>query len=109
MPANVPQPPERESSLENTEIAQLAEKQLHNEHFRNERLRDIFAWCSYAGSILVALVLFTIILAVAWHYLAPGSWSWLSSKQLSAIRVFLFSGTITGIAGFLANYIRSRL
>jgi hypothetical protein len=63
----------------------------------------------YAISILIALVIFTIILAVAWHYLAPTEWAWLSSKQLSAVRVFLFSGTITGLAGFLANYVRNRI
>ena len=107
--AEVPQPPDRESSQENTKRAELEQEALHSEHSRIERLRNLFAWCVYAISILIALVIFTIILAVAWHYLAPSEWAWLSSKQLSAVRVFLFSGTITGLAGFLATYVRNRI
>ena len=107
--AQVPRPPDRESSQQSTERAGLEQKAFFNEQSRIERLREIFAWCVYAISILIALVIFTIILAVAWHYLAPSEWAWLSSKQLSAVRVFLFSGTITGLAGFLATYVRNRI
>ncbi len=82
---------------------------LFNEHRRTERLRNIWAVCVYALLVLAAVVVFITIFAVAWHYLAPDGWAWLEPEQLSAVRTFLFSGAVTGAAGWLGAYLRNRL
>jgi hypothetical protein len=43
---------------------------------------------------------------VAWHYLMPAKWAWLSDAQLSTIVTFLSSGAVTGAA---SRYLTIRL
>ena len=75
-----------------------------NESARTDQLRHHVHLVMLVGiwSILILIGIF----AVAWHYLAPKQWKWLSQKQLTAIKTFIFSGAVTG-AG--SGYFRTGL
>ena len=69
------------------------------EHRRTERLRD---HVNLAAIVAVWFFFFLFVLAIgviAWHYLTPEKWAWLSDSQLTAVKTFLASSAVTGAAG----------
>jgi hypothetical protein len=59
------------------------------------------------GAVWLFFSLFAIgIVVIAWHYLMPEKWAWLSDSQLTTVKTFLASGAVTGTAG---RYLAVRL
>jgi hypothetical protein len=81
----------------------LEEESKRAEHRRTERLRNHVN----VAAIAVVWIFFSLgIIAVAWHYLMPEKYAWLSDSQLTALKTFLASGAITGTAG---RYLAARV
>ena len=76
------------------------------EHKRQETFRSNLAWGALAILWLVISATAFAIFAVAWHYMAPLEWDWLSDDQLARIQTYIFSGAVAAIAG---GYIRHNI
>jgi hypothetical protein len=90
------------------EAAAIAEgKYDERENARSDRLRHHVHLSMLCGIWLFSAVFSFFMLAVAWHYLMSDKWEWLTAEQLSTIKTFLFSGTVTGsIGGYFGSRIR---
>ena len=107
--SSVPPGENLEPPLSDSKRAAHEHEAMINEYNRNEKLRNIWAWCVIAFVVVSAAVLIIAVLSVAWHYLAPAQWSWLNDAQLHSVRSFLFSGAVVGAVGFVSSYLRKRL
>ena len=84
----------------------LSDESQRNEHNRNEKLRNVIArgvWC-----LLVVIFILVVIalLILAWHYLGPKEYKWVSDENLRFVGAILSSGTISA---FLGHYVRNRI
>ena len=77
-----------------------------NESKRSDQLRHHVHFIMLCGIWLLSALIGVSIFAVAWHYLLPERWEWLSETQLTAIKTFIFSGAVTGAGN---KYFSSRL
>ncbi|MDQ6869142.1 MAG: hypothetical protein M3178_12355 [Pseudomonadota bacterium] len=84
----------------------LEEESKRAEHRRTERLRNHVNRAAIAAVWLFFLLFAFGIVAVAWHYLTPEKYAWLSDSQLTTLKTFLASGAITGTAG---RYLAARI
>jgi hypothetical protein len=83
------------------EAAAISSKTLEqeasaNEHTRRERFRNNVA----QGALCLVWVVIGLIaascLALAWHYLMPEKWAWMSETQLGHVQTFVFSSAVVG-------------
>ena len=76
-----------------------------NEFRRRERLLDTLA----SGRVLLARLLpyavLIFIAVMAWHYLAPGKWHWMSLEQIDRVETALAGGAVSLIILFLRRYL----
>lgn len=90
-----------------TEAAEVASgKYDENELKRSDQLRHHVHFAMLCGIWFMFALIVISIIAVAWHYLLPERWEWLSESQLTAIKTFIFSGAVTGAGN---KYFSSRL
>lgn len=76
------------------------------EHTRREQFRDHLAF----GALIVLWILMAsvglTVLALAWHYITPERWCWLTEGQLAKLQTFIFSGALIGaISGYTRRYL----
>lgn len=80
-------------------------EQRTNTHRRRERFRDLF-WSGtqwFVRTIIFVTIL--IVLVVAWHYVMPTGWGWLTEDQLGHLRTFIFSGAvISAVSSHIQRY-----
>jgi hypothetical protein len=89
------------------EAAQVASGDYdENESARSDQLRHHVHLAMLAGIWLMFGLIAISVLAVAWHYLVPERYEWLSEPQLTALKTFIFSGAVTGAGN---RYFSSRL
>lgn len=89
------------------EAAEVASgKYEENEGARADQLRRHVHLAMLIATWFVACLVLLALASVAWHYLAPEKYAWLSSSQLSTIQTVLFSGAATGFGG---RYFSSRI
>lgn len=105
--------PEETSVTDETakkEAAAVASGQYdEREEARSDRLRHhvhlVMVCAIWAAAALVGFAVFS----VAWHYLMPPQWEWLTDSQLNKLQTFLFSGFAGAIIGFCGRYLTSRI
>jgi hypothetical protein len=84
----------------------LEKESKRAEQSRTERLRNHVNRAAI-GAVWLFFSLFSAgIVVVAWHYLMPEKYAWLSDSQLTVVKTFLASGVITGTAG---RYLSARV
>lgn len=91
------------------EIQALEEQKLENEKrelSRKELLRDTFAKCVRAFVYFAFALLCVTLSIVAFHYLGPEHWKWVTRDDLDTVTTVVFSG---GIYAFIFLYIRDRI
>lgn len=71
------------------------EKQ-RNAHRRGERFRELFSLGMYLLFGAIMLITIISVAVVAWHYLTPEEWAWLSDSQLQQLSTFIFSSVVIG-------------
>lgn len=74
---------------------QNLEKQ-RNAHRRGERFRELFSLGMYSLFGTIIVIINISVAFVAWHYLTPEEWAWLSDSQLHQLSTFIFSGAVIG-------------
>ena len=76
-----------------------------NEFRRRERLLDTVA----GGRVLLARLLpyaaLIFIAVIAWHYLGPEKWHWMTPEQLDRVATALAGGGVSLIILFLRRYL----
>lgn len=84
----------------------LEEASRRAEHGRSEQLRTHIHRAVLCGVWLGCVLFVLALLIVAWHYLAPERFGWLSADQLGIVKTFLFSGALVTAGG---NYFGKRV
>ena len=111
---NVPAPDEQElpniskyAGSESDFIAghEYEEIGRQNEFRRRERLLDTLASGRVLLARLLPYALLVFIIVMAWHYLAPQNWLWLSPEQIDRIETALAGGAVSLIILLLRRYL----
>lgn len=76
-----------------------------NEFRRRERLLDTLASGRVLLARLLPYALLIFIIVMAWHYLAPQNWLWLSPEQIDRIETALAGGAVSLIILLLRRYL----
>ncbi len=77
-----------------------------NEHARKEKLRNVFGLGVRVLLVVAFGLIVSALVVLAWHYLGPKEYWWVSENKLQTISTVLFSGTLFV---FLGLYIRDRV
>lgn len=92
--------------VEALESQALGADRQRKEHARQEKLRNVFAFCVRVLLALIFFLVATALVCVAWHYLMPESRHWMPEGALKTVSTVLFSGTLFV---FLGLYVRDRV
>lgn len=101
--------PDRKAYAESAGFAHknLEEVAGRNEHTRRQRLLENMSWAAVIMFWLGVAIVAAAVVSVAWHYLLPESFAWLSTRQLEKLQAMLLSGTVFSlISGYAARYLR---
>ena len=91
------------TALQKQELDAVSQRR---EHGRQEKLRDVLAFCVNAILMLIFLLIGASIILVVWHHLTPESWQWMNDEDLETVSTVLFSGILFTIIG---QYVRDRV
>lgn len=106
----IPEPPKSLPNWVDFKSAKLEQKNWQT--LDEIREKNDGRWLSVYGLIVIFLTLIFSILFISslvvwsWHYLAPSSWTWLSSEQLSKVQSVLFSG---GMGAIVSTIVQKQL
>lgn len=95
MSSNIDELVEKSKIKDITEIENSVEfKTSENKHFH--WLRIIFIWTS-------GLVLIATGLIMAWHFVAPEKWRWLSEAEITNLKNMATTGILAAVLGKFSN------
>jgi hypothetical protein len=93
-----------EGLFEDGDLEQAKKQNAHKELGRADGLRQHI----FCASIVAIWVLFAIIMAalvsIAWYYLGPQKWQWLTDNQVAFIKGGLLSGGGGALLSSLINH-----
>jgi hypothetical protein len=89
---------ENADSISSDNLAKLEEQRLLNDGKRGEEYRKHIHLIVVVGMYAVGLILISLTLIRAFHFVAPSSWRWLSDDDNHSIERIIFSSIILSLS-----------
>lgn len=70
-----------------------------NDGERGDKFKHTIFQIVRIGLWVVGIIMLAIIIVLAWHFLTPKCWRWLSPDELHNLERILFSSVILSLAG----------
>ncbi|AXY57567.1 hypothetical protein CDG60_13965 [Acinetobacter chinensis] len=70
---------------------QLKIKATQNDHTRDQKWKDHFAFAFICAFWILWLLFIVMCISLIWHWITPASWQWLNTEQLDKIKVIILA------------------
>ncbi len=70
---------------------QLKIKATQNDHTRDQKWKDHFAFAFICAFWILWLLFIVMCISLIWHWITPTNWQWLNTEQLDKIKVIILA------------------